>query len=121
MPAKIRGRVVRGAGEGRTTGYPTANLELDSGCPCPAPGIYACWVHHAVKRYAGALVSGVHWEKQQPRVEIHILDFNDDLYGEELEVEIIDRVRDIEQFTDAAALRQRIAQDIADVSKLLGL
>lgn len=122
MAGKLKGTVRPGAGEGRAQGYPTANLKLAPEAARPVPGIYACWVVRGQARHPGALVVGVQAEGSGvPRVEVHLIGFSGDLYGEELMVEVLEKIREVEQFADEAALRQRIAQDIAAISALLGL
>lgn len=122
MGGSIRGTVVRGAGEGRQFGYPTANLALPSDTQRPPAGVYACWVWRAGHKYPGALVSGVAWDGPSlPRLEVYLIGLNHDMYGEILEVEVVKKIRDIEQFQDTVALQARIAQDIAAIRTLLGV
>ena len=121
MGLKLVGTVVQGRGEGRTTGYPTANLVLVPGVERPAPGIYACWVFYQRQRFPGALVSGVHWEEKQPRIEVHLIGYVGDLYGQVLELEVMVRIRDTMELVDLTSLQQRIADDIVAVRTALGL
>lgn len=121
MGGRVYGTVVHGEGEGKATGYPTANLNLAADVERPQPGIYACWVNWNGQRYPGALVSGVHWEGNAPRLEVHLLDFAGELYGEQLEVEVLAKIRDIIVQPDPVSLQQRIAQDLAVARQLLGI
>ncbi len=121
MP-KVRGHVVQGEGEGRTTGYPTANLKLESASYRPHPGVYVAWVEGAApERCLALLVSGVAWEEPgTPRIEVYLLDFNADLYGVSLTVELGRRLRDIERFGSRQELIRRIEADVATARKLGG-
>ena len=114
MP-KVRGVVVQGEGEGRLTGYPTANLKLEPASFRPNPGVYLAWVEGAAaERRLALLVSGVAWEQPgTPRIEVHVLDFTADLYGANLTVELGRRLRDTERFSSQAELIRRIEADIA--------
>ena len=111
--------VVRGDRRGRTIGIPTANLEL-AGTLTPAQGVYA-----VVARVLGepATASGVHVGVAnlgtRPTVaagrsfEVHLLDFDRDIYDRQLRVGFVRRLRDEQRFPDLAALRAQIARDIA--------
>lgn len=122
MGVKICGTVVRGAGEGRKFGYPTANLAVPGKAQRPPAGVYACWVWRAGQKHPGALVSGVAWEGEGvPRVEVYLIGVSADLYGETLEVEALEKIRDIEQINEPGALKARIEKDIAAIRVLLGL
>src|SRR3989344_6484584 len=115
MTSLLVGRVVSGLGEGRHLGFPTANLELLSGSRPPA-GIYLARGKELNQDWRpGLLVSGVHWEgKDVPRIEVYLLDFNGNLYGRELQVEVLKKIREVLKINDSQALRQRIEQDIAE-------
>lgn len=109
----LRGRVTAGLGIGRQLGYPTANISYDGAGP--APGVYAarCVVddvaHNAV------VVVGTRQDHGRPLVEVLILDFQGDLYGKTLAVEVLAKVSDIEQCADEVALKRKIEEDIKDV------
>ena len=120
-PYFVRGKVVPGDGRGRTLGFPTANLELSSELT-PGRGIYAVQVEREGHRLPGVANLGVRptFGGKRFTVEIHLLDFADDLYGEALAVHFVGRVRDEQRFDSVDALTERIAQDVAEAREILG-
>ena len=121
--SEIIGHVIAGKAEGRTLGYPTANLELNPGSSRPQPGVYAAWITgNALGRWPGVLVSGVHWESEDlPRIEVHLVGYQGDLYGTELSVEVVQRLRDIVIGLQKNELIELIENDIAKTRVTLGL
>jgi riboflavin kinase/FMN adenylyltransferase len=109
-------RVIRGDQRGRTIGVPTANLEL-AGTLLPKSGVYAVMVRIVGERGA-ALQLGVANLGTRPTVaagrsfEVHLLDFDGNLYERELRVGFVTRLRDERKFADLAALKQQIEADI---------
>ncbi|MEK7497109.1 MAG: riboflavin kinase [Patescibacteria group bacterium] len=116
----IVGRVIRGKGEGRQIGYPTANLQLTESSFRAPTGIYAVWVFLGDIKYAGVLVSGVEQEaSDEPRQEVYLLDFSDDLYEQSLQVEIVQKLRDVIRTTNLEDIKKQIEQDIKATRLLL--
>ena len=112
----LTGTVVLGDQRGRELGFPTANLEVYPDLLWPADGIYASWaVVDGVRRPAATSI-GVRptFGLTQRLVEIYIMDFSGDLYGQTLSVEFIRKVRDQEVFTDVASLVAQIDRDVAN-------
>jgi riboflavin kinase/FMN adenylyltransferase len=115
-PYGIRGRVARGEQLGRTLGFPTANLRLRRR-RTPLAGIFAVWVHGVADQpWPGVAslgtrptVGGV-----EPWLETHLFDFNGDLYGREIEVEFVTRLRDEAKFESLDALVEQMHRDAAD-------
>lgn len=113
-PYSFRGTVVRGDGRGRRMGFATANIEAPSPDKLlPRDGVYVVRA-----RVRGALREGVlHlgprpvFQDAPPSIEVHLFDFDDDLYGEELAVEFCVRLRDIHAFSTVDALVAAIAAD----------
>lgn len=120
-PASLRGRVVGGERRGRTLGFPTANLHLRAGILLPADGVYAVWAsvdgvsHPAVLNVGKRPTFGV----LRRTVEAHLLDFDGDLYGRWLTLELVDRLRGEVRFAGPDELRQAIAADVARGRALL--
>jgi riboflavin kinase/FMN adenylyltransferase len=116
----LRGIVIEGAKRGRTIGFPTANLgEIET--LLPADGVYGVKVELPDgKRYLGAANIGPNptFGEGARKIEIHLLDFRGDLYGTELKVEFISRLRNTVPFSSVDALIQRLNQDIAEVRTL---
>lgn len=117
FPAKVTGRVVRGTGRGRAMGFPTINVAADEALP---EGVYAGRVRVRGRSYVAAIHVGPvpTFDRRQPTLEAHLLDFSQDCYGETVEIELIGRVRPVEAFSDADALAARIAEDVAKVREL---
>lgn len=120
--SKISGVVVSGKGEGRKSGYPTANLRVIDGSRPPA-GVYACWVQlENGQKVSGILISGV-WLEANGDLgeEVYLLDFNGDLYGQKLSLKIIDKIREVVKIFNAADLVKLIESDIELTRKILKL
>jgi riboflavin kinase/FMN adenylyltransferase len=116
-PHRIRGRVVRGDGRGRTIGFPTANLtEID--VMVPAPGVYGGVAMPARDPRGAAIHIGprptfeAHGGEQ---VEVHVLDFEGDLYGQWLQVDLLTHVRDIARFESADQLIEQLSDDLRTI------
>jgi len=110
LPLTVEGLVVEGEGRGRSLGFPTANLELAPGHQLPPSGIYAGAAHG----HRAAISVGVnpHYGGTRPHIEVHLLDFEGDLYGQRLEVELWQRLRDEAAFESEQALVDQIALDV---------
>jgi riboflavin kinase/FMN adenylyltransferase len=114
-PYSLRGLVVRGDGRGRTLGFPTANLAVPTGDKLiPLEGVYAV---RAVLRsgvFQGALHLGPRptFRGSPPTVELHLLDFDGDLYGEHVRVDFIRYLRDVRPFSTVAALVDQMKEDV---------
>jgi riboflavin kinase/FMN adenylyltransferase len=126
-PAYLEGTVVEGDHRGRQLGYPTANLRFDYAPAMPPNGIYTGRVAvpgRGVGPSHPALVSiGVRptfHRHGQRLVEAHLLDYDGDLYGALLELELHDRLRDERRFDDIEALVEQMHRDEADARRLLG-
>jgi len=119
-PYWIHGQVVTGAGRGKQLGFPTANLDIHSEL-IPARGVYAVEVDHLEKRHRGVANLGLRptFGKHAFCMEVHLLDFNQDLYGEELSVRFIQHIRPECSFDSADALSAQIQQDIKSAKKIL--
>jgi len=109
-PFEVAGVVVEGDRRGKLLGFPTANLDLADDQLLPPRGIY---VGEALGHRA-AISIGVnpHYGGTTLRVEAHLLDFDGDLYGQELVVELWERLRDERAFGSEAELVAAIAADV---------
>ncbi|MCS6976918.1 MAG: bifunctional riboflavin kinase/FAD synthetase [Gemmatales bacterium] len=129
-PYRLEGVVVRGAQRGKQLGFPTANL-ANIGTLVPRPGVYA----------AGAIVldpklslnhgegighlAAVHigpnptFSESLAKVEVHLLDFAQDLLGKRLAVDLLHRIREVKRFESAQQLKEQIASDIAAIRSLV--
>jgi len=110
----IAGEVVQGAGRGRELGFPTANVKPDRGV-LVAPGVYACRVLIGGERHAAVVNIGMRptFAETALVVEAHLLDFSGSLYGRQVRLEFVSRLRDERRFQGPEALREQIGRDIA--------
>ena len=109
-PFELDGVVVAGDQRGGTLGYPTANLRLEPDLACPRYGIYAGFgLGH---RAAISIGTNPHYGGSERRIEPYLLDFDGDLYGKRLVVELWERLRDEAVFESEAALVEQIASDV---------
>ena len=114
-PFQLRGGVVVGDRRGRQLGFPTANLEVGSRMAVPARGVYSALTHTADGRVNPSVVNvGVRptFGGEVEVVEVHLLDVSTDLYGQELRVDFVDRIRPERRFNGVAALVDQIRRDI---------
>ena len=120
----LPGRVTQGAGRGTQLGIPTANLETWEERAYPGRGVYACLVEIQRQRWPAVTNIGVRPTFKDgidsPIVETHLLDFDGDLYGQELKVIFIDRLRDERRFPGPEALVEQIGRDIQRAREILG-
>jgi len=113
-PYGLLGRVVPGAGRGRTIGVPTINLASpDARKLLPLDGVYAVWVWWRGTRYGGMMNQGPRptFAEQGRTLEVHLLDFAGDLYGETVRVEWVQRLRDVQAFPSRDALVAQLERD----------
>ncbi|GAB3685980.1 bifunctional riboflavin kinase/FAD synthetase [Salinisphaera aquimarina] len=117
----IGGRVIAGEKLGRTLGFPTANIRL-ARKPAPRYGVYAVWVYFADgMRRAGAASFGVRptVNGREPLLEVYVLDFDGDLYGQRIDVSFEVFIRDEERFDSLDALTEQMHRDVDQVRKVL--
>ncbi|GAA4702520.1 bifunctional riboflavin kinase/FAD synthetase [Phytohabitans rumicis] len=121
-PHRVEGVVVRGDQRGRTLGFPTANYLTGPHTSIPADGVYAGWVIRRGERLPAAASVGTNptFAGEDRRVEAHILDFDDDLYGERLELEFVENLRGQVKFDGVEPLIAQIKQDVALTRTVLG-
>ena len=123
-PYSVRGLVVRGDGRGRQLGFPTANLAIVSSEKLiPATGIYAVRGSTRAGAFPGALHLGPRptFRGSPPTIELHLLDFDGDLYGEEIRVDFVRRLRDVLPFDSVGALVAQMREDVEAVGRALAL
>lgn len=122
-PYFVQGEVIHGQQRGQTIGIPTANLGLPHERLLPANGVYATWAWVGDERYASVTNIGVRptFEHQPvlPRAETHLLDFDGDLYGQNLRVDFIAHLRGEQPFSDIQTLLTQIHRDISRAREVL--
>lgn len=112
--------VVPGDRKGKGLGYPTATLAKQPKL-IPAVGVYAVWISLNGQVYRGAVNIGYQptYGKNPQRIEVHILDFKGDIYGEQLRVGFVSRLRDEQAFTGEGELKAQIEKDLASARQVL--
>lgn len=120
-PFSLEGSVIAGEGRGADLGFPTANLDLDPHQALPSDGVYATLAHFDGQTYPAATFIGRRptFGGAERIVEVQVLDFTGNLYRKNLRIDIIERLRGVEKFTDAESLKSQIAKDIIAVRQIL--
>ena len=119
---QLSGTVVKGNAIGRTIGFPTANLELGNAKKIiPADGVYSAWVKVDGTSYKGMMNIGKKptINNQARTLEVHLLEFEQDIYGEAICIEFVNKIRDEIKFTDILKLQQQLLLDKENVKKIL--
>jgi riboflavin kinase/FMN adenylyltransferase len=113
-PYSIRGEVVRGAGRGRTLGFPTANVKTERPLGLPV-GVYVCRLTIGPRAHQAVVNVGFRptFGETELSVEAHVLDFTGDLYDERVTLTFVRRLREERKFPSLDALREQIAMDVA--------
>jgi riboflavin kinase / FMN adenylyltransferase len=109
-PPEVEGIVVRGDGRGRELGFPTANLDVPEGLLIPPDSVYAGWTRD--RRAAVSIGTNPHFDGVERRVEAHLLDFDGDLYGQRLVVELWSPLREQRRFDSLEELVAAIDDDV---------
>ena len=104
---RITGRVVDGDKIGRKIGYPTANISVDVNKIIPKEGVYVVNVVIDNSEYEGMLNIGVKTQK----IEVHIFDFNKDIYNKELKIKFLDWIRSPIKFNNNSELKDQLQKD----------
>jgi len=120
---QVRGTVMTGRNRGgRLLGFPTANIKLQDEL-CPKTGVYAVTVEYMESRYKGVANIGYSptFADNIFTVEVHILDFNENIYGRNIRINFISRIRDELKFADIDQLSEQIRKDIDKARKILSL
>jgi riboflavin kinase / FMN adenylyltransferase len=116
----LSGVVIHGRERGRTIGFPTANLELRTEC-IPPDGVYATRIVLPDGTYASITNIGMRPTFSEPTrtFEAHIFDFNRDIYGQEVKLEMIERIRPERKFASGQELAAQIAADLKRAKEIL--
>ncbi|MDB5083556.1 MAG: ribC [Bacilli bacterium] len=114
---QFTGLVVEGDQRGRQLGFPTANLRLDDNYVLPMNGVYVVLARtqHGSDTLPGVMNIGTKptfFENGQPSIEVHLLDYADNLYGQELEVKVLERIRDERKFGSVDELTEQLRLDV---------
>ncbi|MBU0531810.1 MAG: riboflavin kinase [Candidatus Uhrbacteria bacterium] len=116
----VSGKVIAGAGRSRLFGYPTANVdyagELDL-----VPAVYAGHALVGDDRFACVICYGARVVNEKRRFEVHLFDFEGDLYGRDLKVEVGDKCNELAPIKDETLLAAKIASDVEKAKEVLGI
>lgn len=118
----ITGLVAHGKGNGRTIDFKTANIELDFPYVLPKTGVYIGYAFLMEKKYRAMICVSTHptiMELNEPIIEVHVLNLNQDLYGSHIKVEFVDYIRDVKKFDSLSELKAQLEKDYEQAKKLL--
>jgi riboflavin kinase/FMN adenylyltransferase len=117
----LRGPVIKGAERGKSLGFPTANIALGQDRALPAFGVYVTRAYLREGVFPAVTNIGLRptFHEDKPTVETFILDFQGEVYGQELRIELLHRLRGEIRFPDPEALREQIEKDVADTRAYL--
>jgi riboflavin kinase/FMN adenylyltransferase len=117
----LHGKVVTGAGRGEGLGFPTANLDVNSGQALPPDGVYAGLAHIDGKIYQTMTNVGKDptFGGTERNVEAYLLDYNGDLYGHEIRVDFVAKLRNEKKFASAEDLKKQLAEDVRRGKEIL--
>lgn len=121
-PYRISGLVVEGRGNGRKINFPTANLELNYTYVFPKEGVYMGYAYFLNRKRKAMICVGTHPTINQllnPIIEVHIIDFNEVLYGREIYVDFVSFIRPVIQFPTFEELREQLLKDEEKVKNTL--
>jgi riboflavin kinase/FMN adenylyltransferase len=118
---RLSGPVVRGFERGRTIGFPTANISVAADRALPALGVYATKARVGGHHLVGATNIGRRptFDAGHVSIETHLLDFEGDIYGERMDLEIVERIRPEAAFSGVDELKAQIAKDVQTARDLL--
>jgi riboflavin kinase/FMN adenylyltransferase len=104
-------------------GFPTANLSVDPGKALPPDGVYVTWAYINGRVHPSVTNIGLRptFGDGQRNVEVYLLDFQGNLYGQELRIELVERLRGEKRFASAEELKAQIASDVDQARAILGV
>jgi riboflavin kinase/FMN adenylyltransferase len=117
----LEGRVAQGDRRGRTLGFPTANIRMQPEQAMPRDGIYATIARRGRQKFNSVTNIGVRptFDGVKRLVETYIMDFDGDLYGKKLTIDLVSRLRDEMRFGSAEELKQQMAKDVQKAKDIL--
>ncbi|TET15549.1 MAG: bifunctional riboflavin kinase/FAD synthetase [Dehalococcoidia bacterium] len=118
---RLSGPVIGGMERGHVLGFPTANIAVDSDQALPIDGVYATLGHIGDKVYKSVTNIGIRptFGEGERTIEVFLIDFAGDIYGEKLAVELIERLRGEMKFADAGELSAQISRDVEQARSIL--
>ena len=123
-PYQLAGKVIHGEGKGTGLGFPTANLSLSPSRLIPGAGIYATYVEVGRNRYKGATYIGTkptYHTSKEVVVETFLCDFEGDIYGDQMSLAFVKKVREDKKFSSMDSLKVQIGRDVESCRQVLEL
>ena len=113
----VSGKVIKGAKRGRKLGFPTANLAFKGGIS----GVYAVHVYIDSKKYKGAANIGYAptFGRRQKLLEVYIFNFNKNIVGKKIDVELVKKLREEKKFDSVSELVKQIKKDVKEAKTIL--
>jgi len=117
----VHGRVVPGEHRGTGLGFPTANLDANSRQALPPDGVYATWAHVDGEVYPSATNIGRRptFGGSERIIEVFVFDYNKDLYGREMKIDLVERLRDEKKFDTVEDLKEKMKEDVENTRNIL--
>ncbi|MDB4161541.1 bifunctional riboflavin kinase/FAD synthetase [Bacteroidia bacterium] len=118
----LRGKVEEGLQRGTTIGYPTANIRVNSSYKLiPRNGVYAVWVYIDEKKFEGMLNVGYNptFDDKKWSIEVHLFDFNQNVYHKDITIAFVSRTRDEQKFDDLQSLINQLKEDEKEIRAIL--
>jgi riboflavin kinase / FMN adenylyltransferase len=118
---RLKGEVIPGDGRGVSLGFPTANLKMPSDYAIPADGVYSVIIYIGEESHAAVTNIGNNptFNNNEKSIESFILKYDGNLYGQNITIEFISRIRDEIKFSNVEALKKQIAEDVEKTKNLL--
>ncbi len=118
----LSGNVIKGKGIGRMMNFPTANLQVDSKKLIPKKGVYAVKINYLNNMYFGMLNIGINptieKENKKTKIEVHIFDFFENIYGKKIKILMIQIIREEKKFNSIQELKKQICIDKKNIQKI---
>jgi len=118
----LNGTVVHGDKRGKKIGYPTANIQIDLNKKIiPKKGVYAVWIRVDKQYYPAMMNIGIRptFNGEQLTIEVHIFSFDENIYGKEVQVQFVQRIRDEQPFDGVEKLKAQLAKDKKQAEMIL--
>ncbi|MCC5940601.1 MAG: bifunctional riboflavin kinase/FAD synthetase [Balneolaceae bacterium] len=118
----LNGTVVHGDKRGKTIGYPTANIQVkNSRKITPKRGVYAVWVRVEGEYYSGMMNIGIRptFEGDSETLEVNLFDFDRDIYGKDIQIQFVERLRDEKSFSGLEELKNQLSVDKIEAQNVL--
>lgn len=118
----LNGTVVHGDKRGKSLGFPTANIQPENRSKViPKKGVYATWIRVEERYYRGMMNIGKRptFDESNFSIEVHILDFDEDIYGKEIQVQFVERIRDEMKFSGKDELIEQLHRDRENTLNIL--